>query len=1075
MPNRSLVCLGIAVCSTVSIADANDLTDADGWSAAASDGVSVELRIAPGRDEGGRALRLAYDFTQGAGFVVLRKPVDLSLPENYRFSFAVRGDGPANNLEFKLIDPSGDNVWWVNRRSFNPPQVWTELRQQRRHFEFAWGPAGPDQPLKQVGALEFAIAAAEGGRGYIEIDDLTLAERPAPRPPTTRPQVQFSSNSAGAVEVQLPHPSQGAFVWTPASDDSAPQILVDFGETRAIGGLRLDWKGAAAPRAYVIEVLDGEAWRLAAEVRGSDGERDYVATPDVETDQVRLRFVGDAQPSHATLERVALMPAEFADYPNNVWRRIAQDALRGLYPRYYLGEAQPWTVVGAPENAREALFCVSGALEVDKGAFRVEPFLRLGERLVTWADVDSKPSLPDDYLPLPEVKWSAADLPVTLQITAIADDAGAALIDYRIENVSDSQQAGSLYLALRPFQVLPPWQSLNLIGGATSIRAITYHEGFVLVSDEAESAYPIASLTPVSDFGATTFAGGEIVEHLRRGELPTAGHASDDVVAVEDIADAASGALAYRFDLGPGEVHRVVVRSDPRRSASGAGARRSAAAGMSSDAAAETYDAAHDATLRAWREAIGALGVTVPPSAQVLADSWRSQQAYILVNADGPGIQPGSRTYERSWIRDGALTSTALLHTGHREQVRRFIDWFAPYQYPSGKIPCVVDQRGADPVPEHDSHGQFVHLLWTYYRFTGDDSPLSKHFDRVVKVVDYIESLRAQRMTDEFRQGPPEKRMLYGLVPESISHEGYSAKPMHSYWDGFFVIRGLKDAVAIAEHLDRPAFAKRCETLLSQYRQSMYESMRQSMTLHDINYIPGCAELGDFDATSTTIGVYPAGELGRIPEPQLRNTFERYWRFFTERRDDPSFEWNDYTPYEIRNAGAFLRLDEPERAHALLNFFIADQAPVGWRQWGEVVHKDPQRPAFIGDYPHTWVGSDYLKTFRTIFVYERDRDDALVLASGVLPEWLSDDRTVGISDWPTPYGSLSYTLRRVDGVLRLEYALAPYAEIEATVPPGGVRLRPSAFVPESDTRVEVLDAVELSSDKVRGTLKASLR
>ena len=59
--------------------------------------------------------------------------------------------------------------------------------------------------------------------------------------------------------------------------------------------------------------------------------------------------------------------------------------------------------------------------------------------------------------------------------------------------------------------------------------------------------------------------------------------------------------------------------------------------------------------------------------------------------------------------------------------------------------------------------------------------------------VEYIESLRAQRMTDEFGPtGPPRQEpgkppvpalAFRGLVPESISHEGYSAKPMHSFWD----------------------------------------------------------------------------------------------------------------------------------------------------------------------------------------------------------------------------------------------------------------------------------------------------
>ncbi|MEK6756877.1 MAG: hypothetical protein AABZ02_12060, partial [Bacteroidota bacterium] len=57
--------------------------------------------------------------------------------------------------------------------------------------------------------------------------------------------------------------------------------------------------------------------------------------------------------------------------------------------------------------------------------------------------------------------------------------------------------------------------------------------------------------------------------------------------------------------------------------------------------------------------------------------------------------QPGSRVYERSWIRDGVLTAGALLRLGHAQEVREFLEWYAKFQFPNGKIPCVVDRRGA--------------------------------------------------------------------------------------------------------------------------------------------------------------------------------------------------------------------------------------------------------------------------------------------------------------------------------------------------------------------------------------------
>ena len=47
----------------------------------------------------------------------------------------------------------------------------------------------------------------------------------------------------------------------------------------------------------------------------------------------------------------------------------------------------------------------------------------------------------------------------------------------------------------------------------------------------------------------------------------------------------------------------------------------------------------------------------------------------------------------------------------------------------------------------------------------------------------------------------PDQRHLYGLLPPTISHEGYSDKAAYSYWDDFWGLLGYKDAVFIAETL----------------------------------------------------------------------------------------------------------------------------------------------------------------------------------------------------------------------------------------------------------------------------------
>ncbi len=158
----------------------------------------------------------------------------------------------------------------------------------------------------------------------------------------------------------------------------------------------------------------------------------------------------------------------------------------------------------------------------------------------------------------------------------------------------------------------------------------------------------------------------------------------------------------------------------------------------------------------------------------------------------------------------------------------------------------------------------------------------------IVGTVDYIDTLRQQRRTAEYQQ--PGKRMYYGLVPQSISHEGYIQNPVHSYWDGLFVLLGLKDATQIATVLGEDDYAAAFARMRDEFRADLYASIALSMQRHGIAYIPGAAELGDFDFTSTAIAADPVGELRNLPQPAFRETFEEYYRYFTARKDDRTNE-----------------------------------------------------------------------------------------------------------------------------------------------------------------------------------------
>ncbi|HEY8469518.1 MAG TPA: discoidin domain-containing protein [Longimicrobiales bacterium] len=990
----------------------DDFESPDRWTAHPSDG--VELRISSDTGRTGRALRLDFDFRGGSGYAIARRELPLELPENYEFAFWLRADAPVNDLEFKLVDPTGENVWWVNRRRFEYPREWTRIVVKKRHIEFAWGPAGGGDP-ERIAALEIVVTAATGGRGTVWVDDLTFRELDPPAPYTLTP-VATASGHDGAAAPALVLDGDPATAWRSARSDTA-WLALDFLREREFGGLVLDWHGPDHATHYEVQVSpDGERWETIRVVEDGNGGRDHLWLPESEARHLRLRLTRSARGQGYALAEVAVQPIDWAPTRNDFFMAVARDARRGDYPRAFLGEQSYWTVVGVDADTAEGLLSEDGALEVGAAGFSIEPFIHAGGELYGWESGDAERWLERGDLPIPSVRRRAGPLVLTVTAFAAGEPGASSLYArYRVENPGATAASATLFLALRPFQVNPPWQFLNIAGGVARIRALAW-DGEAVRVDGRRRVVPI---TPPAAFGAATFDQGDVVHALRAGSVPPRTEVSDPF-------EAASGALAYPLELAPGGAAEVYI-AVPLHEASPTAIRPTQDAAQ----ARARMDSLMEAVAGAWAAKLDRVEIRLPPAGREVERTLRTVLAHILINRDGPAIQPGSRSYSRSWIRDGSLTSAALLRLGQHETVREFTEWYAPYQFPDGKVPCCVERLGAGPVPEHDSHGQLIYLIAEYYRHTGDRALVERLWPHVEKAAAYIDALRRERMTPEYLA--PEKRAFYGMLPQSISHEGYSAKPMHSYWDDLFALLGLKDAAFLAGVLGRRDDAARLGALRDEFRGHLVESYQRAMAMHGIDYLPGAVELGDFDATSTTVALAPVDEAHHLPAAALVATFDRYLREFRERRDGAR-EWEAYTPYELRSVGTMVRMGRKAEAHELLDYFLRDRRPTGWNQWAEVVWREYREPKFIGDTPHTWVGSDFIRSVLDMFAYERGADSALVVGAGVPAVWVAGPglRVRGLG---THYGPLDLDMRMKGDAVRVRIA-GPLR-----IPRGGIVLR----------------------------------
>ena len=963
------------------------------WSTFASDQVGVSLRQVAGTH--GQAMCLAYDFHGVSGYAVARRKLPMDYPGNFEYSLQLRGDAPANNLEIKLPDASGENVWWATRPNYLPPTAWTAMKVKRRHVSFAWGPAA-DKALRHTDSFEITISAGKGGgKGELCFDDLRFRALPPEDAPL--PAIRASAKEGHAARAVDGDPKTS---WEVAVDT----LTLDLGRAREFGGVTLDWEEGGQPKHFWIDASDdGRQWRELRAGQGALRGANSVALPEAEARYLRLRVESRMHASTA-LREIRVEPLAFSQTPNDFIQAVASRAPRGTYPRGFHGEQPYWTVVGVDGGLEPGLIGEDGAVESAKGGFSVEPFLLVDGTRLGWAEVRSSQSLAEGYLPIPSVHW--AHDRIGLDITAFATGApGAAamVVRYRVSNPAKTLLKTTLALAIRPFQVNPPTQFLNTVGGVSPIRSLA----LTPMAATVNGVRRVQALQPAAEEFALPFDAGQASDHFDA--------ALDHSAPVEDPAGLASGAWLYPFTLAAGQSAEVVLWLP-------------LAGGAARPPAGFDVQRAQDAVVAQWREKLDRVRLDVPAAGQPLVDTLRTALANMLISRKGPRLQPGTRSYARAWIRDGAMINEGLLRLGQGAVAEDFLRWYAPYQFANGKVPCCVDDRGADPVPENDSHGELVYAIAEQYRYAGKRELLEAMWPRVLGAVRYMDELRRSERTEAQRKDHPER---YGLMPASISHEGYSAKPMHSYWDDFWALRGYKDAVDIANWLGHDAEARAFAASRDEFAADLYASLDAATKKHGIDFLPGAAELGDFDATSTTIALAPGGEQSRLPRDKLQATFERYWREFVARRDGAR-EWKDYTPYELRTVGTFVRLGWRGRAHEALDFFMKDRQPAGWNQWAEVVSRDPRRPFFVGDLPHAWVASDYVRSVLDMFAYERD-DRALVLAEGIPDAWLAG-KGIRVRGLRTPYGELAYSLRREGDGYRL-------AIDRGTAPPGGFVLR----------------------------------
>ena len=414
---------------------------------------------------------------------------------------------------------------------------------------------------------------------------------------------------------------------------------------------------------------------------------------------------------------------------------------------------------------------------------------------------------------------------------------------------------------------------------------------------------------------------------------------------------------------------------------------------------------------RAWQSLLSeAAQLSVPnDNLQFLYDA--AVRTLLLLTAKE--VYPGPYTYKRFWFRDACLMINALLGIGLSQRAARLIRTFPKRQTLSGYF---QSQEG-----EWDSNGQVLWITGRLHALTGiacDDALAHSIF----KGADWIIHKRLKTNA---------KHPHNGLLPAGFSAEHLGPNDYY-YWDNFWGVAGLRAAARLAGslHLDQ------LQDDLSRQADAFHRRVMES-----IDTIPADRRRGaipaspyrrmDAGAVGSLVADYPLGLLAP-KDPLIMNTaaylMKNCFRCGAFFQDMIHAGVNIYLTLAIGQT--LLRAGDP--GYRPLIRAVADLAsPTG--QWPEAIHPFTGGGC-MGDGQHGWAAAEWLMMMRNLFV--REEDNAILIGSGVFPEWIASGRNITFGPTPVPGGQLSVSLRKSGTavILNVDGDIAGGMELVAAIP-----------------------------------------
>lgn len=473
-------------------------------------------------------------------------------------------------------------------------------------------------------------------------------------------------------------------------------------------------------------------------------------------------------------------------------------------------------------------------------------------------------------------------------------------------------------------------------------------------------------------------------------------------------------AVEYAFTLKPGErrTFRFKMPAVPATPAKGA--------------AREVVEADHDdyraKTVAFWKAEVAKADRFLVDDPKVMA-TYRSSLVNDLVASElfenGQVYQRVNKIhYNAFWIRDGAYFVRTYDMIGLHDTARQMLDAFFVWQdgKPVGFFkPGAPQPKGARLSVQDDYWGQVLWAVGSHCRTAGDRELLERTYPLLQAHID--------EFTAKCAKDPRGLWPVAGPYDNEAINGHYTG---HSFW----ALLGLKYAVFMANEMGRPEDAAKWQKVHDDYAANFFRQLR-ALAAKSEGYIPpGMDEVGagnDWD--NACGGLYPFEVLAK-DDPLVRQTLQMV-RDYNYQEGIITYGGNAWVAKQRKRQG----ISTPRGTlHHYEIFYVTESNTILGEQrkvvedlYSILAHTGSTNSGFEfcipawgsrdpghNFTPHGWFANRYLSQIRNLLVREEGQE--VHLASVLAPAWVKPGKQVKVTEAPTFFGSLSYTLDcRADG------------------------------------------------------------